>query len=185
MPPKTSLFDSIVSVKSVEYRIVPGYPGYRAGDDGSVWGCLNSHGKVGSWHILKKRPDKDGYGVVTLSRDRNRKTRRVSHIILESFVGPRPDGTEACHGPDHNPSNDRPENLRWDTHFNNIGDKIAINSQAKGIGHGMVKLTDADVISLRRIHEEQGLGYKRLGRMFKISPNQAMLIIKRINWKHI
>lgn len=51
------------------------------------------------------------------------RTRLVHHLALEAFVGPRPDGTEACHG-DGDAGNNALTNLRWDTHGANELDKI-------------------------------------------------------------
>lgn len=72
--------------------------------------------------VLKPAPDKDGYQRYVLSIN-NRQTHTSAHkVVLEAFVGPCPDGMEACHD-DGDPSNNRVENLRWDTHRNNLLDK--------------------------------------------------------------
>ena len=44
------------------------------------------------------------------------KTHMVHVLILTAFVGPRPDGYCACHGPDFDTANNRLSNLRWDTY---------------------------------------------------------------------
>lgn len=49
--------------------------------------------------------------------------RSVHQLILETFVGPKPDGMEGCHYPDSDKSNNRLDNLRWDTHGENAKDK--------------------------------------------------------------
>lgn len=43
----------------------------------------------------------------------------VHRLVLESFVGPCPDGMEACHA-NGNGFDNRLENLRWDTHRANM-----------------------------------------------------------------
>lgn len=56
------------------------------------------------------------------SGNRKRVNRKVHRLMLEAFVGPCPDGQEACHWDDvadHNVL----ENLRWDTRPNNIADR--------------------------------------------------------------
>lgn len=45
----------------------------------------------------------------------------IANLVLEAFVGPCPEGMECCHW-DDNQSNNRLDNLRWDTHANNVRD---------------------------------------------------------------
>jgi len=53
--------------------------------------------------------------MVTLSRDRKQKHRSVHSLVLEAFVGPRPEGMDGCHENDV-PWDNRLSNLKWDTH---------------------------------------------------------------------
>jgi hypothetical protein len=46
----------------------------------------------------------------------------VHRIVLEAFVGPRPDGMEACHN-NGNACDNRLTNLRWDTKLSNAADR--------------------------------------------------------------
>lgn len=87
---------------------VPGFPRYFVRRDGSVYG---PNGKKNP-----KRPR------VTLHNGKKRANRWVHHLVLEAFVGPRPEGKEACHL-DGDPTNNAAENLHWDTHFNNMLDR--------------------------------------------------------------
>jgi hypothetical protein len=83
---------------TVMYKDIPEYPGYRVGDDGSVWSCwaLKMRGGRGaeavmgeSWHRLKQQTTQEGYISVKLYR--NAKSQRVFiHVlVLTVFVGPR------------------------------------------------------------------------------------------------
>jgi hypothetical protein len=47
----------------------------------------------------------------------------VHTLVLEAFVGPRPPGAEACHGPGGVDDN-TPANLRWDSHDENMRDLV-------------------------------------------------------------
>jgi len=49
--------------------------------------------------------------------------KRVHRLVLEAFIGPAPKGTICCHN-DGDPTNNRLENLRWDTHSSNTRDAI-------------------------------------------------------------
>jgi hypothetical protein len=58
--------------------------------------------------------NRNGYYYVQLVGNGVRVTRLVAHLVLETFVGPRPSGMEACHGPLGGAEN-RLDNLRWDS----------------------------------------------------------------------
>jgi hypothetical protein len=62
-----------------------------------------------------------GYLQVSLGRA---KTVTVHRLVLEAFVGPAPEGSEACHYPDPDRSNSALSNLRWGTRSDNIRDCI-------------------------------------------------------------
>lgn len=64
-----------------------------------------------------------GYLYVTLSRPGERRNRHVHTLVLEAFVGPRPDGADACHGAAGKSVN-TPPNLRWGTRSENVLDSV-------------------------------------------------------------
>jgi HNH endonuclease/NUMOD4 motif len=63
------------------------------------------------------------YPVATLHRDGKGTPRKVHTLVLEAFVGPCPPGEEACHWNDIRTDN-RLENLRWDTRPANRQDSV-------------------------------------------------------------
>lgn len=65
-----------------------------------------------------------GYPMVGLSRQCDKRVVCVHVLVLQAFVGPRPPGAEACHR-NGNPSDNRPENLYWGTHADNMRDMTA------------------------------------------------------------
>ena len=64
-----------------------------------------------------------GHLTVGLKRGGSRVTVRVHRLVLESFIGPCPEGMEGCHN-DGDSSNNRLSNLRWDTSSANKQDMI-------------------------------------------------------------
>lgn len=109
-------------------REIPGHEHYFVGDDGTVWstkrkgGNDRQAGRTGALRQLKIQRNSRGYCVVNLDCSGLNKTRFVHQLVLEAFVGPKPDGMEACHYPDHDKSNNALRNLRWDSHAENMGD---------------------------------------------------------------
>lgn len=74
--------------------------------------------------ILKFRWDEHGRPAVMLHGPGGYERQVfVHHLVLEVFVGPRPDGLECCHFND-DPTDNRLENLRWDTKAANAHDKV-------------------------------------------------------------
>jgi hypothetical protein len=53
--------------------------------------------------------------------ERNRKARKVHHLVCEAFHGPRPPGLHALHN-DDDEHNNRADNLRWGTYAENMAD---------------------------------------------------------------
>lgn len=69
----------------------------------------------------------------------NQKTHWVHRLVLEAFVGPCPEGMEACHGPDRDPGNNRLDNLKWGTMQDQEKDREAHGTRLRGERHGMFK----------------------------------------------
>ncbi len=161
----------------VEYRDIPGFPGYRVGDDGSVWSCR----VTGCWKQLRLRPDKEGRPYLTLWRDGKTNGRRVCRLVLLAFVGPCPPGWEACHFPDRNPANNTLSNLRWDTRAGNIRDKIKHGRSLRGERHPMAKLTEDQVREIK-VALRAGVRQVNLQRQFKVSRNAISQIALGITW---
>jgi hypothetical protein len=61
--------------------------------------------------------------MVVLYRNGARRDALVHHLVLEAFVGPQPPGAEGCHWND-DPTDNRLENLRWDTRSANQFDSV-------------------------------------------------------------
>ena len=95
------------SSTAVEYRETPGFPDYLAGSDGSIWSR-----KGGKWKRLTPWLDASGQAGISLCNNGMQRKSHVHRIILESFVGPCPDGEECCHNNGDSGDN-RLENIRW------------------------------------------------------------------------
>jgi len=83
------------------YLEVPGFPGYRVGEDGSVWGSRSAgrgYGRTRDWRRLKPYLVRPGpTPTVSLYRDRIRHPVPVGAMVLLAFVGPCPDGCAIEH----------------------------------------------------------------------------------------
>lgn len=178
---------------AVEYRDIPGFPGYRVGDDGSVWslwvliplgGRRGTRASLGAaWVPLARSPLPSGRLYVSLTRDGKRKNRYVAHLVLEAFCGVRPRGQEACHE-DGEVTNNRATNLRWDTHAGNMADKIRHGTHNRGVQHNMVKLTEEAVREGRR-RSAAGESYSQIAASLGVSKQAVADLVTRRTWGHL
>lgn len=165
-----------------------GYPQYRVGDDGSVWSCCNARwGLRNSWK--KRRPGIGSNGRMHVSLGRGKQI-RVHRLVLLAFVGPCPEGMEACHN-DGNASNNRIGNLRWDVHSNNMQDMVRHGTcylakrDARGERNATAKLTEEKVRKIRKMYASGKYTLKGLAAIFRVHFTAIHLVIARKNWAHV
>ncbi len=70
--------------------------------------------------ILKPQLDRLDYAIVNI----HGRMRTVHSLVALAFHGPRPEGLEVRHL-NGDPTDNRPENLRYGTHAENMQDKVA------------------------------------------------------------
>lgn len=109
-----------------QWKAITGFPLYEVSSEGRVrsW-KKNRHGRAALPHALVlqlSRNTENGRWVAHLWHENNRRAAPVHRLVLETFVGPCPEGMEACHN-DGNRNNNSLENLRWDTHSANLMDR--------------------------------------------------------------
>lgn len=59
------------------------------------------------------------------------------------------------------------------------------NRYCRGEAMPNSKLSNESVIEMRRLHDEEGWGYKKLKKRFGVSAGLCKRIVKRITWTHI
>lgn len=112
---------------------VPGYPGYEVSDHGQVrsldreglsrWGTPRKFKGHILAQVMAGGVEGRRYRACSLYRDGKPKQVTVHILVLETFVGPRPEkGMQGCHR-DDDPSNNRLDNLYWGTPVQNYRDK--------------------------------------------------------------
>lgn len=94
--------------------------------------------------VMKPVPDKKtGHLRIGLFKDNKRCVLYVHRLVMEAFVGQCPSNMEVCHN-DGDSSNNRLDNLRYDTRNENMIDASKINR------HPAQKLSPEDVIAIRQ-----------------------------------
>lgn len=97
-----------------------------------------------------------GRPYLSLWKNNKSKVCRPYKLVMEAFVGIRPQGMECCHN-DGNPQNNHLSNLRWDTPKNNHADKIKHGTTNRGERCGTAKLTLEQVRNIRNDNRLQRL----------------------------
>ncbi len=188
---------SVPSVAGIQFRFIDRFPGYAFGSDGSVWTCWKVSGlssRLGSknvrsseWRVLNGTLAKRAceYRCVAIRRigDTRRKNFLVHSLILEAFCGPRPSGNQGCHNNGIGTDN-RIENLRWDTPKGNTADKFRHGTVRRGSNHGFSKLTEEKVIEIRS-RRASGESASELANEFNVHVRTISRVYTRRIWTHV
>jgi len=167
---------------TVEYRQVSGYPSYLVGDDGTVW------------RRMAPRRLRSGYARVNLfvggPRQKSPQPRRksldwcVHRLVLETFVGPRPQGM-VCRHLDGDPNNNALSNLCWGTYRENSEDKLRHGRSNRGSQHARAKLTEEQVRSIRAEVTPARGSQAALARKYGVSIMTINNVVHRRSWAHL
>lgn len=82
---------------------------------------------------LMMGPKRKRYPSITLFKDKKKKHFRIHHLVMNAFVGPRPEGLIVDHV-DNNPMNNNVDNLRYTSYReNNTKDRVGKTSKYPGV----------------------------------------------------
>lgn len=177
-------------MKEEFWKDVPNYEGlYQVSNLGRVKSLeRKSTNKYGP-QILKERmliPWDNTHGrlQVYLCKNNKKIVKQIHRLVLETFVGACPDGMECCHN-DDDYTNNSLENLRWDTHENNIKDKIRNCKTTIGEKDGMSKLKVSDVIKIKNILDEKLFSQNEIANLFNVGISTISRIKLNKSWRNI
>lgn len=174
------------------WRAIPGFPGYEVSDLGRV---RSVRGKCP--RILRQRRAGNGYMNIAIRDAAGRNRCWAIHVlVLTVFVGPRPEGMQACHFPDRDHANNALPNLRWDTRRANWNDMRVHGTAPTGVRHGMhgvrvlgtanpaARLTKAAVRRIRQL-SERGWSQRRIAADCGVHQTSVGRIVRRERWEHV
>jgi len=166
------------------WKPVLGFEGfYEASSDGEILSIRRQNLKNKRFmggNLVKPIMGSRGYYVVNLTKPEVRKQIFLHKLILEAFVGQRPDRMQCCHN-DGNKLNCNLDNLRWDTISNNHKDKRIHGTWQVGEKANNVKLTNKIVISIRT----NKLTPNQAAEIYGLSLTNAKRIVNRETWRHL
>lgn len=121
-----------------------------------------------------------GYGAL---RYKGRRHSFAHRVMWQLMYGSIPSTLCVCHRCD-NRLCIRPEHLFVGTNQENHEDKISKGRQARG-ERGYAKLTESEVLEIRRLHESGAAGFRKIARQFGVSATNVKAIVLRQSWKHL
>jgi len=125
-----------------------------------------------------------GYRKVKLSKDGIEKSIRVHRLVADTFLS-NPDAKLEVNHINGIKNDNRVENLDWCTSSENtihaLNNKLKISQ--KGSEHGMSKLTEKDVLEIRKIGRNKTL--KEVSEIYKVDMSLISLVLLNKIWKHI
>lgn len=174
----------------------------------SFWERVDRNGPImregiGPCWLWRGRPDRDGYGRVGVAALRRScgttLAHRVSWMVEHGWI---PSDVLVCHECD-NPPCVRASHLFRGTNADNLGDMVRKGRSCRGERHARVrrrdemvevypwgmahpasKLTDGQVIEIRRMVDAGGTK-KRIAKEFGVSDTMVRLIGRRTSWRHL
>ncbi len=177
-------------------RPIPGWPTYSVDERGHIFSHVRrvakgSGQRSGSQGVFDASVCRrlrwvdvgQGYPAVTLHNNGARRRAMVHHLVLEAFVGPRPDGMQARHL-DGNRWNPSLSNLCWGTWEENQADRIRHGNLLHGERHGQSRFKEKDV---RQILErlKQGESSANIAKEFQVSKTAVLKLKWGHTWKHV
>lgn len=113
-----------MSLPSEEWKDIPGWEGrYQVSDHGNVRSLRTLVSGEVTERLLTPRPLPKGHLRVSLCKEGVCRDFPIHALVLEAFVGPRPEGAVTCHW-DDDPTNNQLNNLRWGTASENLFDRV-------------------------------------------------------------
>lgn len=164
-------------MSGVALQPVPGYPGYFAGDDGSVWSEHRGRHRARLHALRTTVGNRLGHRKVHLSDGQAVRSVWVHRVVCEAFHGHCPPGMEASHL-DGDAANNRPENLRWESHGENV-------RRRRDHGTWGSRLTSYQVGEIRRRYSGKRGEQSALAREFGVTPQMVHLIVSGQSWSEV
>lgn len=167
---------------------IPGYEGYVASSNGTIWTRRHGNGKPGTAPLRQVNGSvlSNGYRRVWLSATRGERAMPcyVHRLVLLAFAGGCPRGMETRHL-DGNRGNNSLENLCWGTPAENFSDKVRHGTSPRGNQLAPnVKLSPEEVRAIRQ-DAASGCSQRQLATRFGVSKQCVQHIVHRRNWAYL
>ena len=164
-------------------KTIPEHPNYAVTKDGRVWSKprIDRLGRKwkGRWLTLS-----DGGRGYLFVHFYGVNPQPVHRLMLNTFIGPRPDGM-LCRHLDGDKHNNHISNLCWGTGKENQHDQLKHGTDCQGIKHPMVKLKEEQVRVIFHAYHDGYYTQRELAKAFGISQCHVGCIVRKESWSHL
>ena len=169
-----NLRQKLMEEDDIRWAVIPSHPYYSVSDNGLV-----RFDKSGNIRLFEIHPN--GYAHVSFAKG-GRECPSVHKLVMEAFIGDRPEGMQVCHI-DGNKLNNRLKNLRYGTAKDNAQDRDLHGNTCRGVKNGNAKIKDASLITeIRARYASGGISQYEIAHMLGISQAQINNIV--LNKQH-
>ena len=159
------------------WKSVPGFPNYECSNFARVRRSTHAAG-TRKGYVLKQFPNRQGYFTLQLDG----RSQLVHRIVALTFLE-KPKGKDTVNHIDAVPTHNRPENLEWVTHEENVAHAVKMGLIGRGETHSHSKLSKAEVLQIRKIGKS--LLVREIAEKYNVSRGAIRSILSGRNWKHL
>jgi hypothetical protein len=150
---------------------------YLVTEDGKIWSEKRKK-------FLSACDNGTGYMNVVISIDSKFKHKYVHRLVAEVYLE-NPNNYPHINHIDNNRYNNHVSNLEWSNYQLNSDHKVKQKRHPHGITNGQSKLTEEQVLEIRKVYVRGEISYKQLGKIYGVDASLIGYIINRKWWKHI
>lgn len=156
------------------WKNIPSHPDYEVSNLGNIRTRkpINRNASLGNFRPIKPQlaGTNNQYRMFCARNLGKQSTVLIHRAVLEAFVGPCPEGMEACHN-DGNGSNNVLSNLRWDTRSNNTHDQIkhGVHVWVKTPEKRNKRRLNDDQVQEAKKYLQQGLSQREVANIMGVS----------------
>ena len=182
-------------IKPEIWRTIKDFPDYAVSTNGRVKRIKATKKNSYVGRILKPYLSGRKYLRVLLSSPKYKKHKAIQHLVLETFISPRPESKE-CNHKDGIKDNDRLSNLEWNTPKENTHHawRTGLCKYEKTPQHREAlkkrwlrdrSIPVETVRQIKKMRVDAGIGKRRLSRIFRVSENIVGHILRGVSYKEV
>ena len=172
---------------------------YKVSNTGKVKGIdrKDSMGRPVKGVVLKPNMSNSGYEQVGLSLNGIKTKFYVHRLVAKAFIS-NPNNKPCINHLDGDKRNNKVNNLEWTTQSENHkhafknglrkitkSQKNAISKANRGFNNKHSKLTNKQVLEIRKLYKSEDLTTKEIADLYNITFSNVAQIVRRETWKHL
>jgi hypothetical protein len=169
------------------WKKIKDFDGYFVSNLGKVRGTRQNKDIILKNRTLSKSDNNKfylPYQQVVLYENGKQKTKMIHRLVAENFIS-NPDNKPQVHHIDNDVTNNKVDNLEWVTPSENVNHTLSYRKETRGIDNNKSKLSEEDVLKIRKMYGENNITQRELGKLFNVSQTNIKEIVKFRTWKHL